>query len=225
MSPLRWKILAGYVLFALSTIFLWKDLTNGWALLMTFIAPVSAFFAALLALKFGVAVAALGTVLLLFLKGAVGMLIAVSKVGIIKGLFLPWLLSGIQWLHRKSEFLQTWVARVFHRGKAFANRIYTWWKARNTIDKLLLLGFLGPLILVISFAVLIKRFVYIFISKKAAEQVVQNATKVSVKYFHKLPLIGQVPARIKSRAKELQVQRDRKIEKIQGEANQNPESE
>jgi hypothetical protein len=213
------------VVFASITVFLWKDLTTGWTLLMTFIAPVSAFFAALLAVEFGVAVAALGTVLLLFLKGAVGLLIAVSKVGVIKGLFLPWLLSGIQWLHRKSEFLQTWVARVFHRGKAFANSIYAWWKARNTIDKILLLGFLGPLILVISFTVLIKRFVYIFISKKAAEQVVQNVTKVSVKYFHKLPLVGQMPARIKSSAKQLQIQRDRKIRKIQGDANRSPGSE
>ena len=221
MSPLRWKILAGYALFAAITVFLWKDLATGVTLIMTVLTPISAFFAALLALNFGVAIAALGTLFLVFLKSAIGLLIAVSKVGIIKGLFLPWLLSGLQWLHKKSEFLQKWIGKAFRRGKTIANNLYSWWKSQHVIDRFLLMGFLGPLILVISFAIVVQRFVYLFISKKAAEQLVQKTTKGVVRYFHKIPVIGKIPAILAAKADNLKIERDRKIELIRNAMKKN----
>lgn len=217
MTPLRWKIAVGYFIFALITIYLWQDLATGWSVLMTFLAPVSAFFAALIALQFSVVLVALTTFLVVFLKSAVSMLIAVSKMGIIKGLFLPWILAGLQWLHKKNSFLQKWVEKIYTRGKEIAEKLFSWWKSKNTIDRILLLGFLGPLILVISFAVLLKRFVYVFISKKAAEQVVQKATKATVKNFHKIPVVGAVPEKIKARATDIKKERDLKLGKLKNE--------
>lgn len=214
MTPLRWKILAGYGVFALITVVLWKDLLSGWSLLMTFLSPVFAFFAALIALKFGVVLTALGTFLLAFASAAIGMLIAVSKMGIIKGLFLPWLLAGLQWMHRKSTFLQFWVARIYKHGKAFGERIFNWWQEKNRVDKILLLGFVGPLVLVVTFALLIKRFVYMFVSKKAAEQVVQRATKATVKNINKIPMVYKVQDSVKSRAVALKQERDKKLGKL-----------
>ncbi len=208
MTPLRWKIVAGYVLFAMTTAFLWQDLTNGWTLVMTFLTPISAFFIALLTLEIGVVITALGTVLILFVKSAVGLLIAVSKVGVIKGLFLPWLLSGLQWLHQKSEFLQKWVHKLFTKGRAIANNMYSWWKAQHLLDKFLLLGFLGPLILIVSFVIVVKRFVYIFLSRKAAEQVVQKATKFTVNSFYKAPVAMKMPARLKKKTMNLTASRE-----------------
>lgn len=214
MTPLRWKIAVGYALFLAITIFLWKDLISGWALLMSFLAPVTAFFAALIALKFSVVIASLGAFLLIFLSSAVSTLIAVSKMGIIKGLFLPWLLAGLQWLHKKNDFLQRWVSTIYTRGKHLAETVFSWWQSKHIIDKILLLGFLGPLILVVAFAVLIKRFVYIFISKKAAEQIVQRTTKALVGHFHRVPVLGKVPEKLKNRARSIRDERDRKLARM-----------
>jgi len=223
MTPLRWKIAAGYLVFILVTLMLWKDLAYGWSVLMTLLAPVFTFFAALLALKFSVVLTALATFLVAFLNWAVSLLIAVSKMGIIKGLFLPWLLAGLQWMHGKSAFLQKWVGRIYLKGKNWGTRVFNWWQSKNKVDRVLLLGFLGPLILVVSFAVLLKRFVYVFISKKAAEQVVQKATKATVKNFNKIPVIGKVPNQIKSKATEIKTQRDKKLNNYNAEETSTPD--
>ncbi len=214
MTPLRWKIAAGYLIFAIVTALLWKELATGWSFVMTLLAPVFAFFAALIALKFGVVLTALGTFLLVFLSSALNIIIGVSKMGIIKGLFLPWLLAGLHWLHRKSEFLQIWVERIYTKAKSWGQSVFEWWQARNKLDRILLLGFLGPLIIVVVFTLLLKRFVYMFISKKAAEQVVQRATKATVKNFHKIPVIGDVSNRVKEKASSLKTQGNSKLRQI-----------
>jgi len=211
MTPLRWKIALGYFAAFVVTYVLRHELESGWSVFMTFLAPLFTFLSALIALKFGVVITALGSFIIVFLQGLLGLIIAVSKIGIIKGLFLPWLMTGLHWLHRKSEFLQKWVAKIYEKGKKLAQRLYQWWSEKSLIDKILLAGFLGPLIFVVVFAVLLKRFVYLFISKKAAEQLVQKATKATVSNFHKIPVVGKAPTTVKEKVLELKQSRDTKL--------------
>lgn len=218
MTPLRWKIAVGYLMAIIVTYVLRQELENGWSLFMTFLAPLSAFLSALVALKFGVVIAALGTFLIISLQGLLGLVIAVSKMGVIKGLFLPWLMAGLQWMHRKSEFVQKWVTRAYEKGEVTATSLYDWWSSKLLIDKILLAGFLGPLVAIVLFAVLLKRFVYMFISKKAAEQLVQKITKASVSNFHKIPLIGKAPEQVKKKVVELRKKADSNLAKARGDS-------
>lgn len=218
MTPLRWKIAAGYVAAIVLTYLLRHELESGWSVFMTFLAPVFTFVSALIALKFGVVITALGTFVIAFLQGLLGLIIAVSKVGIIKGLFLPWLLAGLQWMHRKSEFTQKWVARVYEKGKGIAEDVFQWWSERALIDKILLAGFLGPLILVVLFAVLLKRFVYLFISKKAVEQLVQKATKKAVGQINKIPVVSEAPTVAKKKIQQLKKNRAEKLDRKQNKS-------
>ena len=211
MTPLRWKIAVGYLVAFVVTFILRHELESGWSLFMTFLAPLSAFISALVALKFGVVLAALTTFLIVSLQGLLGLVIAVSKMGVIKGLFLPWLMAGLHWLHRRSRFLQKWVSVAYEKGKSIAERLYGWWSDKLLIDKILLAGFLGPLVVIVLFAVLLKRFVYMFISKKAAEQLVQKLTKATVNNFHKIPVVGKAPELVKNKVGELKKKSDSKL--------------
>lgn len=214
MTPLRWVILAGYVIAALVTWLLWEDLASGWKTLGTAMAPLMAFFAALFALKLTVVLTAVGSFLLIFLQGFVGILIAVSKIGVIKGLLLPWLLAGIKWLHRQSQLVQKVVAAAFSKGQELADQCYQWWMRQNFVDRLLMLGFVAPLILVVALAVLLKRIVYLFLSEKAVEQLVQRITKAVVGHFHRIPLLGKLPVWIMARWREVAAARDAKLEAL-----------
>lgn len=187
MTPLRWVIIGGYGVFALVTIWFWRDLANGWSLLMAFWGPVSTFITALIALKFGVLLMALMSFLFVCLSSVVTLLVGISKVGVFKGVFIPCTLSGVRWICQKSSILQAWVDKLYIKIKTMGKRVYGWWKSKPWIDQLLLLGFIAPLIVMVSFAVLLKRFIYRFVSHTVAGRIVKKV----ISDFKRIPIVNQ----------------------------------
>lgn len=198
VTPLRLTIAVGYVAFALVTVLFWQDIVNGWSLVMALATPVCTFLTALVALKVGTMLMALMSFLLACLSGAVTALITVSKLGVFKGVFFPWALSGIRWLCQKHRVLQSWVGNLYAKAKAIGRRIYSWWKSKPWIDRILLLGFIGPLIVVVSFVLLFKRTVYRFVSYPMVSTLVKTVIN-DLKRLSIIRLIGQGFENVKGR--------------------------
>jgi len=208
-SPLRLRIFFGYLLFLLLAIYGWEQISAAWRYLSTLMIPVVSLMGAIVALKLSVVFASLLTLLTALLKIFFGFLVAVLKPGILKAIFIPQLLSVAGWVHKKSERLQASVRRVYEWLKDKAETLVNWWQAQKLIDKLLLSGFLVPLLLVVFVIFVIKRAVAIFAVKKATEQLVQKTTKFVIKNFNKVPLVGMIPAAVAQGARKVTRKEDR----------------
>ncbi|OED44632.1 hypothetical protein AB833_01185 [Chromatiales bacterium (ex Bugula neritina AB1)] len=209
ITPLRFRILAGYLLVLLLGIYGWAQIASAWRYLITLLAPVATLLGALLALKLSVVFVSLFTLLSALVKVFLGFLMVVLKPGILKAIFVPQVVSLIGWVHRKSSWLQLRVKKFYEHVKAFADNILAWWKGQQAIDKILLSGFLVPLLIVLLIVFIVKRAIAIFAVKKFTEQVVQKTTKFVIKNFHRLPLIGGVPALLVASARKLTAKDDR----------------
>jgi len=77
------------------------------------------------------------------------------------------------------------------------------------MDKILISGFVVPLLLVVIVVFIIQRALAVFAVKKLTEQLVQKTTKFTMKNFHKLPLVGSMPSAIVNRTKKLTRKDDR----------------
>ena len=115
----------------------------------------------------------------------------------------------VGWIHRKSARLQNLVGVVYDKTKVLLDRVVTWWKTQELIDKILLSGFLVPLLIVLLVVFIIERATAIFAVKKITEQVVQKTTKYVIKNFHRLPLMGAVPAVVAGYTRKITRQDDR----------------
>lgn len=209
ITPLRFRILVGYLIVLLLTIYGWEQLAAAWRYLLTLLAPAFALLGALMALKLGVVFVSLFTLLVALLKFFFGFLVVVLKPGILKAIFIPQLLTLASWIHRKSARLQDLFKAFYGTIKSQATRLMDWWKAQHTVDKLLLSGFLVPLLTVLLLVFIIERAVAIFAVKKISEQVVQKTTKFAIQHFHKIPIIGSIPGKIADATRKLTAKEDR----------------
>lgn len=209
LTPLRIYIITGYLVVLLLGVYGWEQITSAWRYFVTLLAPVAALFGALLALKLSVVVVSVVTLLSALLKVFFGFLMLVLKPGILKAIFIPQLVTLLGWFHRKSSRLQNYVKRAYDRCKLFSENVLNWWKRQNIVDKVLLSGFLIPLLVILFIVFILKRAIAIFAVKKATEQVVQKSTKFIIKNFHKIPLIGSIPALIGSATRKLTAREDR----------------
>lgn len=209
ITPLRFRILVGYLIVLLLTIYGWEQLAAAWRYLLTLLAPAFALLGALMALKLGVVFVSLFTLLVALLKFFFGFLVVVLKPGILKAIFIPQLLSLVSWIHRKSARLQELFKTLYSTIKSQATRLMDWWKAQHTVDKMLLSGFLIPLLTVLLLVFIIERAVAIFAVKKISEQVVQKTTKFVIQHFHKVPIVGSIPSKIAHATRKLTAKADR----------------
>jgi len=209
ITLLRLRIFFGYLLFLLLAIYGWEQISVAWQYLSTLMIPVVSLMGAIVALKLSVVFASLLTLFSALVKIFFGFLIAVLKPGILKAIFIPQLLSVAGWMHRKSERLQANVRRIYEWLKDKAESLVNWWQAQKLIDKVLLSGFLIPLLLVVFVIFIIKRAVAIFAVKKVTEQLVQKTTKFVIKNFHRVPLVGLFPAALAKGAVKVTRKQDR----------------
>lgn len=209
ITPLRFRILLGYAAVILLGIFGWEQITSAWRYLVTLLAPVTALIGALLALKLSVVVVSIFTLITSAIKMFFGFLVMVLKPGIIKAIFIPQLVTLAGWIHRKSTRLQHWVGRFYEKTKAILDAVVVWWQKQTLLDRVLLSGFLVPLLVVVLVVFIIERATAIFAVKKVTEQVVQKTTKFVIKHFHRLPLIGGIPAAVATQTRKLTRQNDR----------------
>ncbi len=209
ITPIRFRILCGYVLVVVLGIFGWEQITAAWRYLVTLLAPVTALLGAVFALKISVVVVSFFTLLTSVVKMFMGFLMMVLKPGILKAIFVPQLLSLLAWVHRKSGRLQIWFGRVYDRAKGWADGIVDWWKKQNLLDKILLSGFLIPLLIVVLLIFIIERATAIFAVKKLTEQLVQRSTKFTIRNFHRLPVIGWIPASLANGTRKITRKDDR----------------
>ena len=209
LTPLRFRILLGYMVVVLLGIYGWEQITSAWRYLATLLVPVMALIGAVFALKLSVVLVSLVTLFASLIKIFFGFLIVVLKPGILKAIFVPQVISVLVWIHRKSYRLQLWCGKYYDRAKGSFERVVSWWGKQSLTDKLLLSGFLLPLLVVVIVVFIIKRALAIFAVKKLTEQLVQKSTKYTIRNFHKAPLIGWIPSAIAKRARELTRKDDR----------------
>lgn len=209
VTPLRFRILIGYLVVVLLGIYGWEHIAAAWRYLGTLLVPVIALIGAVFALKLSVVLVSLVTLLTSLMKIFFGFLVVVFKPGILKAIFIPQVISLLTWLHRKSYRLQLWVDKYYVRAKGAFENIVLWWKKQTLIDKILLSGFVVPLLVVLIVVFIIQRTTAIFAVKKLTEQVVQKTTKFTIKHFHKLPLVGGIPSAIANRTRKLTRKDDR----------------
>lgn len=209
ITPLRFRILVGYLIVLVLAIYGWEQLAAAWRYLLTLLAPAFALIGALMALKLGVVFVSLFTLVVAVLKFFFGFLMIVLKPGILKAILIPQFLSLAAWIHRKSTRLQDLFKKIYLVIKAQATRLLDWWKAQARIDQLLLSGFLVPLLVILLLVFIIERAVAIFAVKKFSEQVVQKTTKFAIQNFHKLPVVGGIPKKIANVTRKLTAKEDR----------------
>ncbi len=209
ITPLRFRIFLGYLLLLLLAVYGWEQITTAWRYVLTLLAPAFAVISALLALKLSVVAVSLFTLLISLLKVLFGFLTVVLKPGILKAIFVPQIVSLAAWAHDKSERLQHHVRRIYDASKHVIERLLDWWETQSIIDKVLLSGFLIPLLLIVLIVFVIKRALTIFAVKKLTEQLVQRSTKLVLKNFHKLPLVGGLPGVLAMQTRRLTQKRDR----------------
>ena len=209
ITPLRFRILLGYLLLFLLAAYGWEQITSAWRYLLTLLAPAFAVIGALMALKLSVVAVSLFTLLVSLVKILFGFLVVVLKPGILKAIFIPQIVTFAGWVHDKSERLQRYVRGVYGAGKKRIERVINWWEAQSIIDKILLSGFIVPLLLIVLVVFVIKRALTIFAVKKLTEQIVQKSTKLFLKNFHKLPLIGGLPGLFATQTRKLTQKGDR----------------
>ncbi len=209
ITPLRFRILIGYLVVIVLGIYGWEQIASAWRYLATLLAPVAALLGALLALKLSVVFVSVVTLLSALLKVFFGFLMVVLKPGILKAIFIPQLVSLAGWFHRKSSRLQTYVKKIYDRIKGFSEKVIGWWKNQDAADKILLSGFLVPLLVILLIVFVVKRAITLFAVKKITEQVVQKTTKFVIKNFYRLPVIGGLPALVAARTRKLTVRNDR----------------
>lgn len=198
MSPLRIKILLGYLVVGLLAFYGWDQISAVWRYFGALMAPLVLLIGALVSLKIGVVVMSLSSILLALIKLFFGFVVIVLKPGILKAIIIPQIMSLVTWLHNKSERLQRGFKRVFTYFKTKFTNIMNWWRSQNMLDKALLSGFLIPLFVVLLVVFILERAVALFAVKKLTEQVVQKSTKAVIRNFHRVPVIGGVPSKIKS---------------------------
>lgn len=211
ITPLRFRILLGYLVVLLLGIYGWEQITSAWRYVATLLAPVAALLGAVVALKISVVLVSLVTLLSALLKLFIGFLMVVIKPGILKAIFIPQLLSLVSWFHRKSTRVQNWVRKFYDKAKKLSEGVAGWWRAQSMSDKILLSGFLIPLLVVLLIVFVVKRAIAIFAFKKATEQVVQRSTKFIIRNFHRLPVVGGVPAFIAASTRKLTSRDDRSV--------------
>ncbi len=211
MTPLRWKILGGYGIVLVVTILCWQYIVSAWQIATILLAPLITILSMIFALKIGAVIIALWTLLIALLTISIKFILTVFGMGVTKGLLIPPVLSVLGWLHKKSEWLQDQTAKVYGGIKKKALASIQWWKQQNTIDKILLAGFFVPLIIVFAITFLLRKVFFIFVVKKGYEQVVQKATKMVIKNFHRIPVVGKVPKKIAEYAKKHTNAGDRKL--------------
>jgi len=209
VTPLRLRIFLGYLVVALLGFFGWDQITAAWRYLVTLLAPVAALIGAVFALKISAVLVSLLALLTSVLKLFFGFLVVVLKPGILKAIFIPQVLSLLTWIHRKSHRLQLWFDKYYERAKNSFERIVSWWARQSLIDKILISGFVVPLLLVVIVVFVIQRALAVFAVKKLTEQLVQKTTKFTMKNFHKLPLVGWMPSAIADRTRKLTRKNDR----------------
>ena len=209
ITRLRLRIFFGYLLFLLLAIYGWEQISAAWRYLSTLMIPVASLMGAIVAFKLSVVFASLLTLLSAIVKIFFGFLVAVLKPGILKAIFIPQLLSVAGWIHTKSERLQDNIRRIYEWLKNKAETIVDWWQSQKLIDKVLLSGFLIPLLLAVFVIFIIKRAVTIFAVKKVTEQLVQRTTKFVIKNFHKVPLVGVIPSAVAQGARKVTRKEDR----------------
>jgi len=211
ITPLRFRILLGYLLVLLLGIYGWEQITSAWRYVATLLAPVAALLGAVVALKISVVLVSLVTLLSAVVKLFIGFLMMVIKPGILKAIFIPQLLSLVSWFHRKSSRVQSWVRHSYGKVKTVSERVVSWWSAQSTSDKVLLFGFLIPLLVVLLIVFVVKRAIAIFAFKKVTEQVVQKSTRFIISNFHRVPVVGGLPAFVAHRVRKLTARDDRVI--------------
>lgn len=209
LSPLRFRVLLGYLLVLVLALYGWEQLATAWRYLVTLLAPATAVIGALFALKLSVVFVSLFTLLLSLSKVLFGFLVVVLKPGILKAIFIPQLISVANWVHRKSERLQKTVRKIYDWGKERVERMLEWWKKQALLDKILLSGFIVPLLVLVLLVFVVKRAIAIFAVKKLTEQIVQKSTKLVIKNFHKLPVVGGLPAFVAVNARKFTLKSDR----------------
>lgn len=210
ITPLRFRILLGYVFVLILAIYGWEQITAAWRYLVALLAPAIALLSALLALKIGVVIVSLVTLLIALVKFIFSFLMMVLKPGILKAILIPQVMSLIAWLHKKSARLQVAFKTVYERTKDITDKILDWWRTQNKVDKILLSGFLVPLLVVLLIVFVVEKATAIFAIKKITEQVVQRTTKFLIKHFHKVPVVGNIPSTLASNTRKLTVKQDRK---------------
>ncbi len=211
VTPLRFRILVGYVLVLLLGIYGWEQISSAWRYVATLLAPVAALLGALLALKVSVVLVSLITLFSAIVKLFIGFLMVVIKPGILKAIFIPQLLALVSWFHRKSSRVQAWAKKFYNKAIALSEAVVGWWRAQTMADKALLSGFLIPLLLVVLVVFVVKRAIAIFAFKKITEQVVQKSTKFVIRNFYRIPVIGSIPGVVVARARKLTYKDDRNI--------------
>ena len=211
VTPLRFRIVLGYLAVVILGIYGWEQIATAWRYLVTLMAPVAALLGALIALKISVVFVSLVTLMSALVKLFIGFLMVVIKPGVLKAIFIPQLMALVSWFHRKSSRLQDWVRKVYDRVKALSDGVLGWWKRQSLTDKLLLSGFLIPLLLLLLIVFVIKRAIAIFAFKKLTEQIVQRTTKFVLKNFYRLPVVGGMPAYIAATTRKLTLRDDRTI--------------
>lgn len=209
MTPLRFRIFLGYLLLIILAVYGWQQITTTWHYLLTLLAPAFAVIGALMALKLSVVFVSLITIVISLIKILFGFLVMVLKPGILKAIFIPQVVSFAGWLHDKSERVQLYVRGIYDAGKDRIEALLNWWKKQILIDKILLSGFLIPLFIIVLIVFVIKKALAIFTVKKITEQIVQKTTKLVIKNFHKVPLVGSVPALIAAQTRKLTRKEDR----------------
>lgn len=209
LSPLRFRIALGYFAVILLAAYGWEQIATAWRYLITLLAPAAAVIGALFALKLSVVVTAVLTLLISLVKVLFSFLVVVLKPGILKAIFVPQLFAFAGWIHDKSERLQHYVRQVYDAGKERVQRVLDWWEEQHVIDKILLSGFLVPLLFIVLVVFIIKRAITIFAVKKLTEQIVQRTTKLFLKNFYKLPLIGAIPGVAAAQTRKLTKKADR----------------
>lgn len=209
-TPLRFRILLGYLIVLVLAIYGWEQIASAWRYLLTLLAPAFALLGALVALKIGVVIVSLFTLLIALLKFFFSFLMVVLKPGILKAIFIPQIMSLVSWVHRKSARLQRIFRKFYEQFKITADRVLHWWGQQQKIDKILLSGFLIPLLIILVVVFILERATAIFAIKKLTEQVVQKSTKFIIKNFHKVPVVGGVPTAIAKNTRKLTVKQDRK---------------
>jgi len=202
LTPLRLRVFFGYLLVLLLTIYGWEQLATAWRYLVTLLAPATSIIGALFTLKLSVVFVSVFTLLVSLSKVLFGFLVVVLKPGILKAIFATW-------VHDKSERLQDAVKRVYELGKDRVERMLDWWREQTLLDKVLLSGFLVPFLVVVFLAFVIKRAIAIFAVKKITEQLVQRTTKLVIRNFHKIPLLGGLPLMLGNTARKFTRKSDR----------------
>jgi len=209
ISPLRFRLLAGYIVVLMLGLYGWEQIASAWRYVVTLLAPVTALLGALLALKLSVVIVSIFTLLSALFKLFFGFLMVVLKPGIFKAIFIPQLLALVNWFHRKSSRMQVWARAIYDKAIRMSSEIINWWRSQKLSDKMLLAGFLIPLFLVLVVVFVVKRAIAIFAFKKLTEQIVQKSTKYVIKNFHRLPVVGGLPAFVTSSTKKLTRRTDR----------------